>query len=219
MGGDVADDKATTPPPFATEPGNRLAIMRSVIPSCQLNRYEQQVYAEQQADRLLQLTGVTAPPVPEHVIIDTPRLQVEPTPGLPVHGATWWRADHWVISIAAEDPLGTRRHSLTHEFKHVLDHPLYQHLYRDSDGHIDEEWAEAAADYFAMSLLTPRRWVLQAWDEGIHSIAGLSARFGVDEHTMTCRAWLLGLTGTGPTCGRRLPTRYANPANLEGGHL
>jgi predicted transcriptional regulator len=34
-------------------------------------------------------------------------------------------------------------------------------------------------DYFAACLLMPRRWLRQAWSEGMRDVPGLARRFGV----------------------------------------
>lgn len=187
--------------------GNIIKVLRAVLPSYELSVYEQQRYAEFQAARLLQLTQFDGPPVPQTVISEVPRIEVE-VGELPVHGYVVWVEDRWVITLAARDSVARQRHTLAHEFKHVLDHPFYDHLYTNRHGYVDEAHAEAMAEYFSMCLLMPRDCVLLAWHQGLQTTASLRRLFQVPHESMAERMWQLGLSGTGPVCGRYPARRH-----------
>lgn len=193
-----------------------ITSLRAIIPGGDMARAQVEKYAEHQAATLLRLAGVTEPPVRPSIVEAIPTVAIEVVPELPVHGSVFWLVDHWVISVAAEDPPLKQRHTIFHEFKHVLDHPTYDGVYRRPDGGVDESWAEAIADHFSMCVLAPEAWVRDVWNDGTQDVEGLSCHFEVTENAMRLRLWRLGYTGCGPTCGRRLPAIYRDTSTLEG---
>lgn len=193
-----------------------IASLRALVPGWDMAPAQVEKYAEYQAVTLVRMAGVTAPPVPTFIVETIPTVTVEVAAELPVHGSLFWLVDHWVISVAAEDPPARQRHTIFHEFKHILDHPTYEGVYGRPEGGVDESWAEAIADHFSLCVLAPEAWVRDAWHAGLQDAASLSRHFEVTENAMRLRLWRLGYTGCGPTCGRRLPAIYADTSQSKG---
>src|SRR3954453_20444516 len=187
-----------------------LAILRAKAPHRTLDLREAAQIAEWQATALLELAGLTEPPTPAALITELPRVLVHTDVALPVSGCTSWHNGRWLIVLNGAEPYAPQRFSLAHEFKHAIDHRYRDVLYVDRPGLSAAAQAEQAADYFAASLLMPRRWVKQAWGAGIqhlHGISGLCHRFGVSPPAMALRLQHLGL-GTAAT-DRDLPGRQS----------
>jgi Zn-dependent peptidase ImmA (M78 family) len=55
------------------------------------------------------------------------------------------------------------------------------------------EQAEQVCDYFAACLLMPRRWLRQAWAEGVRDDKVLARRFGVTPQAIKVRLLQVGL--------------------------
>jgi Zn-dependent peptidase ImmA (M78 family) len=146
-------------------------------------------HAELQASGLLQLAGVTEPPVEESIIADLPRIRVERVEPARVQAAATWSHGRWLVLINGAMSQGRQRFSLAHEFKHILDHPSVSTLYRNADECVPEQ----ACDYFAACLLMPRRWLRQAWAEGIRDVHVLARRFGVSPVAVKIRLLQIGL--------------------------
>jgi Zn-dependent peptidase ImmA (M78 family) len=112
---------------------------------------------------------------------------------LPVSGCTSWQAGRWLIVLNGAEPYVRQRFSLAHEYKHTIDHRYRDVLYVDRPGLSAYAQAEQAADYFAACLLMPRRWLKQAWGDGIQRVSDLSWLFAVSLPAMGRRVADLGL--------------------------
>ena len=98
-----------------------LKSLRLLMPERPLTLDEAKQRAELQATRLLELSGVTHPSVPEEVVIEVPRLRVRYDVNLPTSGMTHWDGQSWIVRLnSAEAPM-RQRFSLMHEFKHVFE--------------------------------------------------------------------------------------------------
>jgi len=164
-----------------------VAELRGLCPRRPLTPWEARLVAERQAGRLLRLTGVTEPPFPEQAIEYLPRVEVHYRRRHGLSGATKWTGGRWVILINAGHTWGRQRFSLAHEFKHLLDWPKAEALYRDRyrSAHFQ---AERAADAFAAALLMPKAWIKRAfYDEGIRDEHALARRFQVSVASMRWR--------------------------------
>src|SRR3954454_19566836 len=147
-----------------------MAVLRSKAPRRALSPAEAMQIAEWQATALLELAGLSEPPTPASLISELPRVLVQTDVDLPVSGCTSWSNGRWLIVLNGAEPLVRQRFSLAHEFKHAIDHRHRDVLYVDRPGLSAAYQAEQAADYFAASLLMPRRWVKQAWGAGIQHL-------------------------------------------------
>ena len=143
------------------------------MPLRRLSKAEALRVAEAQADRLLRLSGVTEPPVSEDVMAGLPHIQIERVTPARALAAAQWSHGRWLILLNGAETRGRQRFSLAHELKHILDHPFVTILY---PGRL--ELAEQVCDYFAACLLMPRRWLKQAWAEGVRDRAAQPALRG-----------------------------------------
>src|SRR4051794_5055222 len=98
-----------------------LASLRAMFPERPLRFSEALRIAELQATRLLELTGVEQPSVPNEVVTELPRVRVE-VRELPTSGVSFWDGQTWVIALNRSEPITRQRFTLLHEFKHIVDH-------------------------------------------------------------------------------------------------
>lgn len=171
-----------------------LSQVRDLCPPRRLAPYESRRIAEQQASRLLSLMRVTEPPVPEQIIEYLPRVRVDFVDATALSGAARWSRGTWLIVINRKETWGRQRFSLAHEFKHVIDGPYADTLYRSTDPVVRTALAERAADTFAACLLMPRAFMKRAYyDQGIRDVRELARRFQVSAAAMRIRIEQLAL--------------------------
>jgi Zn-dependent peptidase ImmA (M78 family) len=166
---------------------NILTALRDLVPLHRLSTSEALHVAEQQANCLLRLSGVSAPPVEERIISHLDIIQVERVQSTEASAASQWSQERWLILLNATETPSRQLLSLAHEFKHVLDNPFVTILYHERCGSHSIQLAEQACDYFALCLLMPRRWIRAAWNEGVRDVAALSRRFGVSPQAIRVR--------------------------------
>ena len=183
-----------------------VATLRDFVPIRPLTREEAMRIAELQALRFLELVGVTGGPVPERVIADLPRVQVERMSPLPVSGATHWASQRWLIVLNGAEPATRQRFSLAHEFKHILDHRFADVLYRNIPEAACHEAIEQVCDYFAGCLLIPRPWLKKAWGQRVQSVDALAARFETSQAAMLVRLNQVGLASPADAVTTPCPT-------------
>ncbi|HEX9414902.1 MAG TPA: ImmA/IrrE family metallo-endopeptidase [Ktedonobacterales bacterium] len=165
--------------------------LRDLVPLKRLSRSHVLKVAEAQANRLLRLSGVDAPPVSEDIIAALPRIQIERVVSAPAQAAAEWSHGRWVVLLNGAMSRGRQRFSLAHELKHILDHPFVTILYPRQDQ--CTELAEQACDYFAACLLMPKRWLRMAWADGVRDVRVLARRFGVTPQAIRVRLLQIGL--------------------------
>jgi len=152
--------------------------LRDVVPIRPLTMQEAMQVAELQANLLLSGSRVVLPPVPESIITDLPRIEVERMRPCPVSGAAHWSKGRWLIVVNDDESPARQRFSIAHEFKHVLDNPFIKVLYPDLPGISAHERAEQVCDYFAACLLMPAHWMRHHYFElGMHDPRRLAQRF------------------------------------------
>lgn len=169
--------------------------LRALCPHRPLAPAEARIVAERQAGKLLRLEKIDAPPVPEQVIEWIPRVRVvyhRRSRGF--SGAAKWLDGRWTIVVNAADTWGRQRFSLAHEFKHLLDSPTDDLLYRDRGALSARTQRERAADYFAACLLMPRSLLKRVfYDDGIRDEQTLARAFQVSVAAMRWRLDEVGL--------------------------
>jgi Zn-dependent peptidase ImmA (M78 family) len=183
-----------------------LTALRKLAPTRGLTIGEAMRLAELQAGRLLMLSGISAPPVPERIITSLPRIQVTRCSPLSVSGSAQWSAGQWVITLNGAEPWTRQRFSLAHEFKHVIDHPFISWLYPSLPGFATPERTEQICDYFAACLLMPRPWLKQQYYSGEKNLRALARRFQVSHMAMHVRLQQIGLITPPRRC--LAPTRH-----------
>jgi Zn-dependent peptidase ImmA (M78 family) len=172
-----------------------LAQLRAIVPLRPLTLPEGLGLAEIQAETLLVASNVTSPPVPESVVIDFPRVRVIRERPLPISGASHWTAGVWTIIVNEDEPQVRQRFTMAHELKHVLDAAHTPAVLYPTVGEMDtDERAERVCDFFAASLLMPRKWVKRAFSkERVQQLPTLARRFHVSQVAMRRRLYALGL--------------------------
>jgi hypothetical protein len=178
-----------------------IATLRSLVPDRPLTYEESLRTAERQAGRLLELAGITEPPVPEGVVSALPRVMVQRLTPIPVSGSTHWAKSQWLIVINGAEGTNRQRFSLMHEFKHVLDNPFVNVLYPATPGMSSHARAEQVCDYFSACALMPKIWLRRAWaTDRVQELPALAHRFGVSQTAMRVRLIQLGLMDQPPRC-------------------
>jgi hypothetical protein len=203
-----------------TNSNSVLYQLRALMPRRPLTQAEAYRLAELQANHLLRAAGVTEPGTPDELVAGLPFVRIRLVDGFPASGLTNWYKPRWLIILNHSEPAVRRRFSAAHEFKHILDHGLARRAYPDSSWATSEERAERVADYFAASLLMPRRLVKRRFFEGLQDVGGLAAEFGVSPQAMRRRLEQLGLVERRPRCdyprrGTGDLTGYFRRARLE----
>lgn len=193
-----------------------VATLRDSVPLRPLLRTETLRIAELQAQKFLALAGITAPPVPQTIIADLPRLQVAVMRPFPVSGATHWKSGKWLIVLNGAEPDTRQRFSLAHEFKHILDdrfvHIIYRHL-PEPDRHA---FGEQVCDYFAGCLLMPRPWLKRSFFGGTQRTKDLARHFDVSEAAIETRLAQIGLVGPRARCSRTVEQGSLRPDSRAG---
>jgi Zn-dependent peptidase ImmA (M78 family) len=172
---------------------NVLGALRGFIPGRNDITYAEALrIAELQANKLLNLSRLTEPPVPAEVRIEFIKSVAS--------GASFWnrRRRTWVIQLSRKDSSCRCRMTLAHEFKHIIDHGRQHLLYRGSQRTSAETQAERVADYFAGCLLVPRRLLTRAWRDGVHKTCELAKLFCVSEQAISVRLRQTGLVHRTP---------------------
>lgn len=182
--------------------------LRTLTPKRALELHEARAIAERQAIKLLQLLSQQEPTVDVGLIADLPRVEVKVAPNLHaggVSGFSQWSRGRWLIVVNRDDSTTRRRFTLSHEFKHVLDHPFAATIYRQLGSTQDERdrLVERICDYFAGCLLVPRTWLKRAWANGVQDQTALAAMFNVSRAAMAVRLQQVGLVR--PRTGHGLP--------------
>lgn len=176
-----------------------LHILRRMMPDRRLEKHEAFGIAERQASKLLELLEITELPVDVAQIAELSGVTVNVKSQLTIKGklssgGSWFDKTGWNIVLNADDSRTRRRFTMGHEFKHVIDDPYIDVLYRGADSdEAAERRAEDICDYFAGCLLMPRPMVKKLWASGIQDQRTLAAHFGVSPLAMSVRLTLLGL--------------------------
>ncbi|ACV80916.1 ImmA/IrrE family metallo-endopeptidase [Nakamurella multipartita] len=205
-----------------------LTSLRALTPQRPASFTEALRVAEQQAARLLGRFDIRQWPVPETILLELPRIQVEQRFDLPTSGCSFWESDRrtWVIQVNGNEPSTRQRFTLLHEYKHIVDHGRVELLYGAGQEALVR--AEHAADYFAGCALIPRGLLKRAWGERLQQVAALAAAFDVSLQAINVRLAQSGLTDVAPRCalGREPASsrpvssrRYQRPAHPDFPHL
>lgn len=177
-----------------------LRQLRDLAPGRPLTYAEALALAERQANLLLELTGTSHPAVSERVIAEQPRIEVRRLSPFPTSGASHFHGGAWRIALNATEPTTRQRFSLTHEYKHIVDHRDVAVLYRDFSPATRDILIERICDHFAGCLLMPRPWVESAMARGLRHPMQLAPVFNTSPSAMSVRLTNLGLARPTPRC-------------------
>jgi Zn-dependent peptidase ImmA (M78 family) len=196
-------------------PQSIISQLRSLMPTRPLEEHEARGVAERQAIKLLELLGQHEPSVNVSLITELPHVQVKVEPNLKaagISGIAQWSRGRWLIVVNRDDSPTRRRFTLSHEFKHVLDHLYIKEIYSELGSTNEEQHriTEQICDYFAACFLMPRNWLKRAWADGVQDQAALAAMFDVSEAAMAVRLRQIGLTEP-KTRHARFKTRISRP--------
>jgi Zn-dependent peptidase ImmA (M78 family) len=182
--------------------------LRKLVPARPLTQFEAYRLAELQANRLLEAAHIDEPGTPDELVTGLPFLEINLRSDLPASGLTRWAKPRWHIYLNRTEAATRRRYSLMHEFKHVLDHGMSERLYPTTEWCGKHELrTERVCDYFAASLLMPKRLVKARFYQGLSGPEELAGEFGVSLQAMRVRLDQLRLTEPIPRCGRHLPDK------------
>jgi hypothetical protein len=92
-----------------------IAQLRQLVPDRALTWSEAHSVAERQAALLLDLSGITEPPVPQFMISSLPGVVVDWRTDWPAEATSFRMASDWRIVIRATDVRQRQRFSLAHE--------------------------------------------------------------------------------------------------------
>jgi hypothetical protein len=148
---------------------------------------------EMLAQSILREWGVDGPPVPEEVVslVDKHRnVEVRLVPLTAHHGAIWNLGNEWIVQLNKNDTPTRRRFTLFHEAFHILAHTRATPVFRKR-GLETGCFNELVADYFAVCMLMPRKWVEAKWAE-TKNLSRMAEIFGVTEPQMWLRLKVLG---------------------------
>lgn len=171
-----------------------ISELRRLQPRRAMTWAEAHSIAERQATLLLEMLHISGPPVPQFVISSLPGVLVDWQRDWPSEATSFHTGSHWQIVVRATDNRQRQRFSLAHEFKHLLDDPVIDLLYRHLPENQRHGRAEALCNYFAACLLIPRPWVKHDFCSGLQSARALAWRYYVSTEAMTTRLSELGLT-------------------------
>ena len=142
--------------------------------------------------KYLEAAGVYQPPVPDVLISQFDKacsIEHRTVPLKAHHGAVWRLKDGWVIHLNKDEPAVFQRFTLFHEAFHILLHLNSTPLFRKKRGtqeHREAPFNELLANYFAVSILMPRRWVVEKWTE-VKDVGKMAELFNVPESAMGFR--------------------------------
>jgi len=91
----------------------------------------------------------------------------------------------WVIQLKDSDISAGRRFALFHEVFHILAHRKVTPVFRKRD-YETGAFNELLADYFAGSILMPRKWVEEKWSE-VKNLRRMAEIFDVEKPLMWIR--------------------------------
>lgn len=210
-----------------TESTSIIRQLRAMTPLRPLTESDAKSLAERQAIIMLELLSQRDPAVDVGVIADIPRIEVKVEPGLHlggISGFSQWSKGRWLVVVNSSDSVTRRRFTLSHEFKHVIDHPFAKVIYSKlSEVEAEREhMTERICDYFAGCLLVPRNWLKRAWASGIQGRTALAALFNVSEAAIVVRLQQTGIIERSEFYGGQLSQpigSYFRSASIQQEHI
>jgi|GEM_PF-1060001 len=152
---------------------------------------------EKLATKYLYHGQVFRPPVPLELVSLADRIhpiEVRLVSLKTCHGALWRVSEGWIIHLNKNDTSATNRLTLFHEAFHILAHCKSIHTpVFETARSVQGSFNELLADFFAISVLIPQKWVEQTWAE-IKDLNRMASIFDVPKPALWFRLRTLGLT-------------------------
>lgn len=139
------------------------------------------LHVEELASHFLRAAGISKPPVPLDLVetFDPERpVEIRYLPLNAHYGAVWLVDGEWVLHLNSNQPPAVNRYVAFHEGYHILCQAPSLFAGESADG--CRSFNEVIADYFAASILMPRRWVQEMWPR-VHDTARLARLFQAPE--------------------------------------
>ena len=146
------------------------------------------------SQRYIKMGEVRSPPVPTEIIalIDQRGItEIRTVPLKAYHGAIWHPKEGWIIQVKADDTSAMKRFTMFHEAFHILAHCGGTPVFRKR-GLEQGSFNELLADYFAICILAPRRWVRENWAE-VRDLDRMAEIFDAPKPAMCIRLRTMGL--------------------------
>ncbi len=146
------------------------------------------------AERYLRQARVNHPPVPIECISladDHHPIEIHLLPLKAHHGAIWHHSGKWVIQLKADDTHARQRFTAFHEAFHILAHCRANPIFKKK-GVEAGSFNELLADYFALFLLMPGKWLENKWDD-VPDVKEMAKLFDVPDAIMFIRLKYLSL--------------------------
>lgn len=134
---------------------------------------------EELATHFLEAAQISEPPVPMELVksLDQHRpIEIRYLPLKAHYGAVWLADDEWVLHLNSNQPFFVNRFVAFHEGYHILCDLSSMRAGDTADS--CRPFNEIIADYFAASILMPRRWIVEAWSR-VPSVRRLATLFQV----------------------------------------
>ena len=146
---------------------------------------------ESLANDYLESAAIFEPPIPLNIIelCDPKRpIELRPFPLKAYFGCAWFLGNEWVVHLNANQSANMNRFTAFHEGFHIV--CSNSHISFSKAGDCYKPLSERLADYFAASILMPRRFVYELWPQ-TQSIGEMAKIFGVPQPIMG--EWLVRL--------------------------
>lgn len=147
---------------------------------------------EDLATHFLEAARITEPPVPMELVrsFDQHRpIEIRYLPLKAHYGAVWLVDDEWVLHLNSNQPHFVSRFVTFHEGYHIL--CVLPAMRAGETGDSCRPFNEIISDYFAASILMPRKWVQEYWPKE-RSTSRMAEIFQVPESVMATwvRRWV-----------------------------
>ncbi len=151
--------------------------------SGRIDKSQEYIETEHEADDILSIAGIYGPPVPIEVINKILKGTTIDICAFSDEALGFSSCDNgvWRILIHPDQPVTARRFTACHEFYHMLKGKTG--FCRNTE---EGSFEERKANYFAACLLMPARWVRKYW-ERCDDISRLASIFDVSHSAMMWR--------------------------------
>ncbi len=146
------------------------------------------------AEKYLRQARIIHPPVPIECISladDSHPVEIRLLPLKAYRGAIWRHSGKWIIQLKADDTRARQRFTAFHEAFHILAHCRATPTFKKK-GSETGFFNELLADYFALFLMMPGKWLTKKWDD-VNDVQEMAKLFDVPASLMFVRLKYLGL--------------------------